>query len=607
MKNRKLRLSIAIVILLVFISLIFLLSLFQYSFNDDAFITFRYSRNIIEIRQFVFNRNEYILGTTTPLYAIMGSLVFYLSGYALPIWMAYLGIGFILLQAFVIYLISIEFNLKYAGIASAVALVFSNSGSYRYLTMETNLLCLLELLTVLFFLKKRFGFAMVFIALATLTRYDAILLFIPFTCFYWIETKKVIIPQVIYTVVILVPWFIFSKLYFGSFLPNSFIAKSASSGILEYYTSSSDYFLSQLGQYLSPWIKLIPRQDLAAILILTIYVIGIFVLMKRRNEGILFLIWPLMIRISYSLIGAPVFHWWEIYKILPFSILPLWAGVLYLATSLTSYVKIRPERRNKRILKTAFILLLLLPKPMESIRAAKNLSKEFYYGALSRYYLHAAKFIRYHTFPNSEILINEIGILGFYTDRHIIDGAGLITPNINFHQKTEKPTSLKKIIQIHDPDYIFTLNDNLKINRYEKIGSLHRGYKQFSLFKKKSLAVIENIPTEVDQYIEILLDSMSSKTLFKPIHIHPFILLVLLLITSVFLISRISQTHSLNQADNPVTQAYLKYIAIIITLVFLFFPNLLLDDHTKREKQILQEYKPHYSRGRDVQFTKPMP
>src|SRR5260221_7354660 len=38
---------------------------------DDAFITFRYSRNIVEGQGFVFNPGSRVLGTTTPVYTLL--------------------------------------------------------------------------------------------------------------------------------------------------------------------------------------------------------------------------------------------------------------------------------------------------------------------------------------------------------------------------------------------------------------------------------------------------------------------------------------------------------------------------------------------------------
>jgi hypothetical protein len=39
--------------------------------QDDAFITYRYARNLATGRGFVYNEGERVLGTTTPLYAMI--------------------------------------------------------------------------------------------------------------------------------------------------------------------------------------------------------------------------------------------------------------------------------------------------------------------------------------------------------------------------------------------------------------------------------------------------------------------------------------------------------------------------------------------------------
>src|SRR5258708_17172329 len=38
---------------------------------DDAFITFRYARNLLSGNGFVFNPGQHVLGTTTPLYTLL--------------------------------------------------------------------------------------------------------------------------------------------------------------------------------------------------------------------------------------------------------------------------------------------------------------------------------------------------------------------------------------------------------------------------------------------------------------------------------------------------------------------------------------------------------
>ena len=52
---------------------------------DDAYITFRYARNIVNGVGFVYNVGEYVLGTTTPLYTLlMAALSFILRSQNFP-------------------------------------------------------------------------------------------------------------------------------------------------------------------------------------------------------------------------------------------------------------------------------------------------------------------------------------------------------------------------------------------------------------------------------------------------------------------------------------------------------------------------------------------
>src|SRR5215204_5092263 len=47
---------------------------------DDAFITFRYSRNIVEGQGFVYNLGVQTLGTTTPLFALTMAAISKVTG-----------------------------------------------------------------------------------------------------------------------------------------------------------------------------------------------------------------------------------------------------------------------------------------------------------------------------------------------------------------------------------------------------------------------------------------------------------------------------------------------------------------------------------------------
>src|SRR5579864_960227 len=50
---------------------------------DDAFITFRYAKNLVEGFGFVYNPHEWVLGLTTPGFGLFSALIYALH-FALP-------------------------------------------------------------------------------------------------------------------------------------------------------------------------------------------------------------------------------------------------------------------------------------------------------------------------------------------------------------------------------------------------------------------------------------------------------------------------------------------------------------------------------------------
>jgi len=47
---------------------------------DDAFITFRYARNLAEGHGYLYNAGDWVLGTTAPLFGLIASLIAALGG-----------------------------------------------------------------------------------------------------------------------------------------------------------------------------------------------------------------------------------------------------------------------------------------------------------------------------------------------------------------------------------------------------------------------------------------------------------------------------------------------------------------------------------------------
>jgi hypothetical protein len=143
---------------------------------DDAFITFRYARNLVHGHGFVYNPGEWVLGVTAPLFAVVPALLEAL-GLPVPLGMIVVNIACDLAVLYVMYriletrapsLVFVWFGVLYA--ASPILVRISVGG------MEADLFLLASLLAMRLALDDRPGGALVLAAAATWLRPEGLIL-----------------------------------------------------------------------------------------------------------------------------------------------------------------------------------------------------------------------------------------------------------------------------------------------------------------------------------------------------------------------------------------------------------------------------------------------
>ncbi len=126
---------------------------------DDAYITFRYARNILAGSGFVFNPGEHVLGTTTPLYTILLTVIgLFTGGERAPF--PYIALFVNALAAAGACMILIKLGRRLgsppAGLAAALAWAIAPySVTFAIGGLETSLYVFLLLATIYAFIVRR--------------------------------------------------------------------------------------------------------------------------------------------------------------------------------------------------------------------------------------------------------------------------------------------------------------------------------------------------------------------------------------------------------------------------------------------------------------------
>lgn len=431
--------------------------------EDDAFITYRYSHNIIEGEGFRFNLDEKTLGTTTPLYAML--LAFFgIFTNNLPVVSLLVNWISIFLSGFIVY--RLLANYFHPGLAALSGLVFVYFPMFhRILGMETNFLILLLNLSLYLFTRKKYNFSFVLIGLATLTRTEAVLMapLLMLTILYRKEFKKAVTAGLSFLVSVL-PWFIFSQIYFGSFIPNTFFIKTQGghaagsvltriidrlTGIIKLEFLDS-MFLKSFGAYLHNCFQ---HHYIWMALFGIALLIGFRKLIKQEYSRNLFS-WVLLYVFGFSVLNTPPFIW---HYGLAFAILPVvfTLGIIESGAILEKLAgKAKPIMAASLILFTA--LLIFEGSGVYNIFYSQWYSQPR--ARLERYetYLTVSDFINEHVPVDKSIAMEEIGIMGYYTPNKVWDFYSLVhkAGMLPFGFPIGSPQRIPYMLTIMDADYV---------------------------------------------------------------------------------------------------------------------------------------------------------
>lgn len=380
---------------------------------DDPYITFRYARNLSKGLGFIYNTGEFVLSTTTPLFTILLAILG-LFWPNFPELANFIGAICLALGGYLIWRLG---NLRGSPAVSWLGLLLYPIFPLLLSTLgsEMPLYLVFVLGSFLLYAKKSYYWLAVASGLLVLIRADGILVPIIIFLDFLFREKRLLPPRniLIFSIIIAI-WFVFSFLYFGSFFPATLKAKQhqgAMSPTFTFYRA----FLDQISYYKS-WFYQIQ--------VVFVPLGLLFIFLKDNYPWMAFIFWGLGFFAAYSFLSVSPYFWYFV-PFAPVFLILQGLGLEFFRRFIAERIK-RPINANS-LLRQAFTLFLLVIIPMQ-VNNAWQLHK----GLDNRLGIYSAvgKWIQKNTPIGSQVGTLEVGIIGYFSDRIMVDFSGLIQPEI---------------------------------------------------------------------------------------------------------------------------------------------------------------------------------
>ncbi|MDX2137837.1 MAG: glycosyltransferase family 39 protein [Chloroflexota bacterium] len=416
---------------------------------DDAFITFRYSRNIVEGYGFVYNPGVQTLGTTTPLYTLLMAVISAVTGsqsfpqFALVVNALADAVTVALLYLLMRRLTGSDWLGVVPGLLYALA---PHSVTFAIGGMETSVVILWMVAATWVFLTQPGGAQRadmllgVLVALGLLTRVDSALWVAPLLLFQlggrWLagEGKTLIARLPLRTWVaaglVLLPWMIFSTLYFGSPLPNSLSAKSVA-----YEIGEGAALVRLIQHYALPF----NESDFFTPFFFAlgiIYAAMTFVCMayarKHMSRLLPFLIYPWLYFAAFAIANPLIFRWYLAPPV-PALMFGIIGGIWVLARPLQ---QARLRWGMPLLFGTLTIVwtaTTLRTWTLNPDHGPNRPAPDMAWHAIELSYEQMANILvsEYGVTPQTRVASADIGAIGYFTRAIIIDTVGLVTPELS--------------------------------------------------------------------------------------------------------------------------------------------------------------------------------
>lgn len=480
---------------------------------DDFFIYAKYASNFAHGLGLVFNEGEHVLAITSPLYTFLLSAVIRIVSDPVVAANILSLLLFVMALIVVWHLCSTIFQDRRAVILASLIFALGDVSNRWWMSgMETPLYITLALSCLLAAAKGRSVLAWFIAGLAILGRPDGILL-IPLLIFSewsrkrdrtcdtsrrrtWLHPLKLIAALL----APIIPWLIFSSLYYNTSLQSSVVSKLN----LDASTYGTFHFLLQSYQlnlkgYATSFFFLMPA------------FLAVFFFLKKKNiNGILLSAWAVGQILGYLVLLRPIAYWYlapgfmGIYLLAGQGIIlaediliktkarqpPV--GELKKQEAGKDLIKIKPWQRLPYALSVIVIIYAILFNAVFAIISRKN-SRDLWNG-----YGHIAEHIRETSSPDTLIAAGDVGLLGVVSKRRILDFGGLLQPEV---LTAYRNSTLDRFVLDREPEFIVLSSEHMTTEPYKQIFESEDFKKHYQEFMRRQAfsrdyVVFQRIPSK---------------------------------------------------------------------------------------------------------------
>ncbi|MGB7061696.1 MAG: glycosyltransferase family 39 protein [Candidatus Zixiibacteriota bacterium] len=442
--NKRSGKTIATIVLIVLVTTLTrgLLTYYSNHFADDSFITFRYAENIASGKGFVYNEGERVLGTSTPLYTLLLALLTKL-GLPILLFARIINIGADCLSGILIFLLLRQFKISVATVAALFYVLFPRVMVWSISGMETSLYVLFIAASLYFYHKQNLGLTALFLALTFLTRVDGIILGLAILAHFILQQRRFPTKMVLASIALVLPWLVFSIFYFGSPIPNAVLGKKALYSATVWETPKLRII----------WEFLFLKTQIGWPL-LALSLAGVYRVLTRAKSYSIIALWTFLYFGSFLVAETKIHLWYYVPFYLGYLILVAFGADLafdqterFLKKGIDFFGKRWRTVLNLRTLRIAFVSAVCILAGIIYLQQVKRtfrlLSAEQI--ALEDIHKSIGLWLLENTQPADTVCAEDIGYMGYYSGRYILDQDGLISPQaIPFNRSRNRLGLVKK-------------------------------------------------------------------------------------------------------------------------------------------------------------------